>query len=220
MRQTRGRLLGALLATILVTPLGCATIVIGPAEGTDPFPGLTGMLIAQRPVAVPQGPSTGPSATSQSALSGSIRRAIGRTDLEATRFKRVYVAGYHASLLRLDDPKRAKQDASRRTLERYAAAQAAGRVLLYDATVVTDPRKAEVLLIPVVEIAGGSVTERAYRVYGYPVYYHVEDHESSDVTLLIYDLTTSRLIEAVGGRTTRVHVDSYLLDIFGFRFVF
>lgn len=206
---------------------GCATKVLGPGDATNPYGFLIATLIARQPTNVGQGPAVGAAATQEDVLYRAIHQAVAYHAPTRARWKKVYVAGWGEAPSELQVEERSPgaearrgsgRLAWRRGVARFVANEAAHELLRGRAQVTDDPRDADFWLIPWVELAAGQTTERQYRVYGYPVYYHYEDHREARVGLLLYDPRTKETIDLSTGRNRQVAIESYILDIFGFRF--
>ncbi|MFC1705634.1 hypothetical protein ACFL59_02295 [Planctomycetota bacterium] len=208
------------LAVLVLGQSGCATKVLGPGNTSAPGPlgFIVGTVSARRPVDFGFGPAVGPSAAYQRTLSRAIEQSVFRARFGETAGQTVYVHGWDPTFV----PRSADRSQLLRSvaLIRYVAAEAAVGAVRRGAKLVHHPERADLWILPRIEIAGAQTTEREYRVQQYPIYHHYEDHGQAAITLLLYDRRKSKLVDLVTGRNRRLAFDSYFLDIFGVRFRF
>ncbi|HVY61685.1 MAG TPA: hypothetical protein VHF22_08530, partial [Planctomycetota bacterium] len=177
----------ALLLLLLAFAPGCATVLLGPdktqasnnpdSEGlgaalqASPLRvaddlGLTSVLLTYSPADLGRGPATQLSASAQTTLARSLDLVARRADLTDLSERTVYIPG----LVRFPRPFRARPAFGERTRPAALVARAsdveavcarlAERVLEARGQVALDPRDADLILFPWMQISGGITTHR------------------------------------------------------------
>lgn len=174
-------------------------------------------------------PTSGLGATAQLTFASAAEKVVGRIDMSRVAGHRVYVAGWadfsRARRRTSYEPRVARDlrharsgEAARRAEAAYIANAVAARVVDQTGEPTSERAAADLWLVPWIQVAGGSTTHREYRMYQYPIYIDEEDYRVVWLELLLFEPGTGRLYDLIGERSWTLHVDSWILDIFGIRF--
>jgi hypothetical protein len=229
MRGSAGlELLAAGILLFAATASGCATRVYEGSGGGVLRVGAVFGLYDARPEQDPEVAAelahgsrltSGPDHSAHEGQAAALDRVLGAVLHTLPRSRAVYLAGWgEASAPQDKAPARPRPVAFARTA--FLANRLAERLVLLGNTVVADPARADVWVLPWVRVLGARTTHRVYRFYQYPVYVHDEHHGTAEVSVALYDKTTGELRDLVSGKGYGIFIEPYLLDIFGFRLGF
>jgi hypothetical protein len=161
-----------------------------------------GTLVNLRPQAAGYGPDTGLSTTASIDMAQSYDVVIDGIDMADVRGRGVHVVGLGGA---------PAGEVARRAESGYVASRLAERVVHARGRLHLERAGADFLLVPWIRTTGGATTFREYRLYGYPVYTHDEDHRKADVSAVLYDVRRRELTLLASDRTWRIRVNSWFL---------